>query len=52
MSQVEYKFQSLYREGELSFNESPFRFDFKDRGDTARRENKDRIDAFEEHFSE
>jgi hypothetical protein len=27
MSQVEYKFQSLYREGELSFNGPPFRFD-------------------------
>jgi len=29
MSQVEYKFQSLYREGELSFNGSPLRFDLR-----------------------
>jgi SAM-dependent methyltransferase len=29
MSHVEYKFQSLYREGELSFNESPLRFDLR-----------------------
>lgn len=27
MSQVKYKFQSLYREGDLSFNGPPFRFD-------------------------
>ena len=29
MSQVNYKFQSLYREGELSFNGHPFRFDLR-----------------------
>lgn len=29
MSQVNYKFQGLYREGELSFNGSPFRFDLR-----------------------
>ena len=29
MSQVNYKFQSLYREGELSFNGYPFRFDLR-----------------------
>ena len=51
MSQVNYKFQSLYREGELSSNELRFA-SIKDCGDTARRENKDLIDALEEHFSE